>query len=71
LDDEVGTDECVVIDDTAVGRLRIATIPKPPRKKIATHKISGSVKKKGKIGEPLPEAEAENELPEDEPALSE
>lgn len=49
LDDEVGTDECVVIDGSAVGRLHIATVPKPPRKKNATHKISGSVKKKGKI----------------------
>jgi len=71
LDDEIGLDECAVIDGSVVGRLRIATIPKPPRKKTAIHKISGSVKKKGKVGEPLLEAEAEDVLPKDEPDLSE
>ena len=71
LDDEVGIDEGVVIDGTAVGRLRIATIPKTPRKKTAPRKISGSVKKKGKIGEPLPEAVVEDDLPEDKLVLPE
>ena len=32
LDDEIFLDECAVIDGSVVGRLRIATIPKPPRK---------------------------------------
>lgn len=67
LDDEVGLDECDVIDGSILGRLRIATVPNPKRKKTATHKISKSVKKKGKVGE----AEAEEELPEHEAELSE
>ena len=73
LDDEVSLDECAVIDGSILGRLRIATVPKPKRKKTATHKISGSVKKKGKVVEPLPEAEAEaeEELPAHESDLSE
>jgi len=35
-----------VIDGSILGRLHIATVPKPKKKKTATHKISGSVKKK-------------------------
>ena len=69
LDDEIGFDECVVIYGSNLGRLRIATVPKPKRKKTTTQKISGSVKKKGKVGESL--AEAEEELPEHEADLSE
>jgi len=71
LDDEIGSDECAVIDGSILGRLRIATVPKPQKKKTATHKISGSVKKKGKAGKPLVEAEVEEELPELEADLSE
>jgi len=71
LDDEIGSDECAVIDGSILGRLRIATVPKPKKKKTATHKISGSIKKKGKASKPLAEAEAEEELPELEAYLSE
>ena len=73
LDDEIGSDECVVIDGSILGRLRISTVPKPKNKKTATHKISGCVKKKGKLGEPLAEAEAEagEKLLEHEADLSE
>ncbi|XP_024634636.1 transcription initiation factor TFIID subunit 3-like [Medicago truncatula] len=41
------------------------------KKKTATHKISNPVKKKAKMGEPLPEAKAEDEdvLPEDDSIL--
>jgi len=59
LDDEVSVDECAVIDGSILGLLRIATVPKPKRKKPATHEINGSVKKKGKVDEPLPKAEEE------------
>jgi len=69
LDDEIGLDECAVINGSVVGHMRITTIPKPPRKKTATHKISGFVKKTGQVGEPL--HEAEDVLPEDEPDLFE
>jgi len=36
LDDEIGFDECVVIYGSNLGRLRIATVPKPKRKKTTT-----------------------------------
>ncbi|KEH29519.1 hypothetical protein MTR_4g040530 [Medicago truncatula] len=54
-----------------LGRLGFAIGPKHKRKKTATHKISKSVKKKGKVGEPLAEVEAEEELPEHETDLFE
>lgn len=52
LDDEVSLDECAVIDGSNLGRLGFTIGPKLKGNKTATHKISKSVKKKGKVGEP-------------------